>query len=100
MLSPELSPVLAPQWMLPLPALPPLGGVSLGASVFGDSLLPDMSVLSLTEPGNYWRSEYGLTPSSGTELEDPFDSPFVSPFGSPSLLQYDPLLAPQSTSVY
>jgi hypothetical protein len=55
------------------PPLPPLNG----AGVFGDVLLPDLSVLSLTEPGNYWRSEYA--PAPGPDYSSPFGSPELGP---------------------
>jgi hypothetical protein len=45
--------------------------------VFRDVFPPDLSVLSLTEPGNYWRSEYALAP--GPEYSSPFGSPELDP---------------------
>jgi hypothetical protein len=72
--SPESSPVLEPQWTMPQPpTFPSLDS----AGVFGDVLLPDLSVLSLTEPGNYWRSEYALAP--GPDYSSPFGSPELGP---------------------
>jgi hypothetical protein len=38
-----------------MPEPPPLPSLD-GAGVFRDVFPPDLSVLSLTEPGNYWRS--------------------------------------------